>query len=262
MRSDDANPSAQLWLEGRITRDEFIAAVRDPVRIWVRRAGERNSLPPGEFEDAIASVQIAVVRLIILHDENAQLRDSVTNWSALLRQVATRETYRYCAAWRRHGVTGLSSTVKRSARITKTRRELTAKNGYEPTDEQVLAHINATVERTVANPTKAGAFVSEADLHSHTVSTGQDITMANTPIADSAEQISDARLLVDQIVSRCRAHDAQTAQVALVWLEEVPLTGVVHTIAEVRARTSLTAARIREHIGVIKEIAGDILTRK
>lgn len=253
MRRDDANESAERWVSGEISTDDFIVQLRTPAMYWVKSAASRNNLPYTEYDDALSEVMVALVRAVHLYDETPALKSSVGNWSAMLRQIAVRETYRFCAAHRQHGVGGLSAMTRRSARITKARRDLTAALGYEPDDQSVVDHVNDEVDRTVRNPVKAGARVSLADLRPHQVLTGDDAHMERIRAVDAQEDV-DVAILVDQVIHECEQQDPSVGGVAQAWIGRVATTGEVASIAEIRAATGMSVRTVRAHVEQVRSL--------
>ncbi|KAB1661615.1 hypothetical protein F8O07_06840 [Pseudoclavibacter sp. CFCC 13796] len=251
VRRDDANGAAGEWLSGRITTDEFLAQLRTPAMSWVRSAASRNNLPYAEYEDALSEVMVALVRAVHLYDSTPALKANVKNWSAMLRQVAVRETYRFCSAHRQHGVGGLSAMTRRSARITKARRELTAELGYEPDDQSVVDHVNEQVNRSVRDPVKAGARVSVDDLRPHRVVTGDDAHMERLRAADVQQDV-DVAIMIDRVIRECERRDPAVGSVARAWVGRVAATGEVASVSEIRSATGLSVRTVRAHIEQVR----------
>lgn len=254
MRVDDANPAAACWLAGDIDTTEFIAILRTPVWVWARRAARRNNLPASEYEDCCQSAMTAVVAAVRRYDTSPSTRDTVGNWSATLRQVATREAYRYIAGCRQRGLSGLSAATRRNARITKARRELAARIGREPTDREVIDHVNMQVSASVRNPVKAGARVSTDDLHRHAVITGDETAIAVIPGETGDMTASDTAITLNAAITACQDIDPVTGAVAACWLADVLTTGRVATIREIRQTCGVTARQAREHINLVRTV--------
>lgn len=161
--------------------------------------------------------------LVTLRDATEQNSTRITDWLRFLYGLSVNAVKDYLASSQMTVASKMSGVMKRRDIIGRTTKELLARNGMEPTREQVIEAANAWATAHHANARKQGLLISDEDFASATaapMSLDEDPYVGPSTYSD-AESSSEAQLAlqrVRQVAAGLFPQDATLMTVVEAWI--------------------------------------------
>lgn len=209
------NIALNLWLRDM---DGSIVSLASRIRIGLRL--------DHSYTDDIA--QMARLVIVTMVDEAVSGKKNpldIQNFLSMLTTRVERKTHEWMNSTEGlNSMTEVSGHVRRTQELNKVRDELHAKNGVEPSNQEVLDAANAKMEAQRANPKKQGMQFREEHL-AHQIPRGEDIDLhATNPRLSSSHDANSVEISPSErvealllLIARCDEESPLLGKVARVW---------------------------------------------
>lgn len=246
---------------------DFITARTPLFERWTKNLCRINSVPASTYGDDVRAIVLETAwdMLATAIDDPTTL-EAIATWEAICYRSARSRVRTYID--RAASVaSGMTTARRRHREAQRSRSELRATLGREPSGQEIIEHANGRLSH-LSNQANQGMVITTDDLQLPGQAPDPDLALEHHSHVDYAEDYVlhplEGRALVQRIIDTCNEQDELIGQVAELWVQDVYSTGRqgpgADTVTHIGKTLSIARPRVHELIDEIRLISIALLS--